>query len=232
MKETDLFLPVKEWLEENGYEVYTEVESRKAGGRADIVGVSGPAVSVVEMKKTLSLELIEQALRWKPYANYIYIALPYSKNRKVFGSKVLEFAGIGILQLKEYSGIFEDRPFFDVLPSLRAKFNRRIDDHIRQSLVPRHKELPGGHAGGGYVTSYSSMMERVRDYLESYTVQVTKGGWATIQEIIDNVDTYYAVPKASLANALLHYEMDWCEVKIENRKRHFRSKEPRRSFNI
>lgn len=57
IKESELFEPVKEWLEEKGYEVFSEVSPRYSGGkRADIIGRNSRAIAIVELKTTLSLE--------------------------------------------------------------------------------------------------------------------------------------------------------------------------------
>lgn len=219
MKETELFLPLKKWLEERGHEVYTEVQSKYTGGRADIVAVNGPVITVVEMKVTLSLELIGQAVRWKPFANHIYIAVPSSKHgrRNDYAQQLLRREGIGLLEVNLHSyGCY-------VQNFIRPTFHRRINDHVRKSLVEQHKELPGGHAGGGYVTPYKLTIDRVKEYLGSrYTRK--SDGWATMAEILEHCETHYASPKASLAAAMKTFESDFFETKTENRKLYFRLK--------
>lgn len=221
MKETDLFEPVKAWLEDKGYDVYTEVISHSAGGRADIVAVSGPAVAVVEMKRSLTLDLLAQAARWKLYSNYIYIAVPQGKNRRVsnYVKKILRREGIGLLEV-----VFPDKTWYQRQPYVqnteRCRFHRRIDDHLRESLTEKHKELPGGHAGGGYITEYSQTIDRVRDYLK----YDARGEWAALNDILDHCETHYASPKSSLAAALKKWECDWCESQIINGRLHFRIK--------
>ncbi|MBO9609180.1 MAG: hypothetical protein J7639_24715 [Paenibacillaceae bacterium] len=233
MKETELFPPLKQWLEERGYDVYAEVGSGRAGGRADIVAVAGPAVAVVEMKVSLSLDLIAQAVRWRPYANYVYVAIPGSHKRRThnYGEMILRREGIGLLEVIE-GGRYGTR----VYDRTKACFNRRVDDHIRQSLVPQHKELPGGHAGGGYVTTYRLTIDEVKSYLQkkrrvaygqSMQGQPNTDGWTTIKDILDHCETHYSAPKPSLSKALREFEADWCESKIEGRKLWFRYKEVR-----
>ncbi|MFF0828791.1 hypothetical protein ACFYU8_17695 [Brevibacillus sp. NPDC003359] len=81
MNESDLYDPVKNWLEQREFIVYPEVYCPRGGGRADIVVTSGPVVGVVEMKQSLTLDLIDQALRWRGHANYIWVAIPYKPNK-------------------------------------------------------------------------------------------------------------------------------------------------------
>lgn len=218
MKETDLFPPLKVWLEHLDYEVYTEVQSSLTGGRADIVAVSGPVVTVIEMKTSLSLELIGQAMRWRPYANFVYIAVPYSDKRTHHAQQILRREGNGLIQIdlkKDY------RP---VSNPLKANFNRRINNHIRESLVEDHKQLPGGHAGGGYVTEYSQTIKRVKDYLNSWYVRTEMDGWATIGDILAHCETHYSSPKASLSGAIRKFEGGWCETKVEKGKLYYKLK--------
>jgi hypothetical protein len=77
MKESDMYAPLKSWFEERGFIVYPEVECRSRGGRADLVVTSGPIVGVVEMKQSLSLDLIEQALRWRTNQKLIKNSSPW-----------------------------------------------------------------------------------------------------------------------------------------------------------
>lgn len=81
MKETDLFEPVKNWLSEKGWEVFAEVSGGM--GIADIVGKQHPLYCVVEMKTSLSHDVIDQAIRWYGSAQYIYI-LQFQKGKNLF----------------------------------------------------------------------------------------------------------------------------------------------------
>lgn len=222
MKETELFPSVKQWLEERDYDVYAEVTSITTGGRADVVGVSGPAVAVVEMKNSLTLEVVAQALRWTYYANYIFIAVRASGKRRInrYVRDLLHREGVGLLEI-----VFPDKPSIFrgpyVFQAAPARFHRRIDDHIREELTQKHKELPGGHHGGGYVTTYSKTIDRVKDFLRYQAY----GDWATLDDILNYCETHWSSPRSSLAHALRNFESDWCETKKENRKIWYRVKQ-------
>jgi hypothetical protein len=211
MKESDLYRPVKDALEQLGYEVYAEVEYGSGGKRADVVGYQHPAVCVVEMKTSLTMDLIEQAYKWLPYAHHIYIAIPArKKDVPSFVSKLLHQFGIGIMQVT---------PRGRVVVTQRAKFNRpRHASKWKKILRPEHQTwLEGGSQGGGYVTPYKLTIERVRQYLSRNPHR-----WFTIREILDHCETHYASPKNSLSKALREFEHDWCESKIDDRKLYFR----------
>src|SRR5690606_26527703 len=103
MKETDLYEPVKKLLEDIGYEVYAEVQPYQGGKRADVVGIMGPAVCVVEMKTSLSMELIEQAYLWTNRAHYVFIAVPMRrKGLPHFVHFILKKLNIGLIEVGGY----------------------------------------------------------------------------------------------------------------------------------
>ncbi|MEJ8547091.1 hypothetical protein [Brevibacillus borstelensis] len=210
MRESDLYDPIKQWMEERGFAVFPEVECRQAGGRADIVVTSGPIVGVVEMKQSLTLDLIDQALRWRGFANYIWIAIPYRKNGyKQFVNMVLRDYGIGVLFVSKHGTVWAE---------WNARFMRRAVPHLQKSLTEHHltSGIKGGHSGGGYITPYRITINKVKHFLRR------TGGWHSIREILDHCETHYASPRASLAKALQEYEAQWCEKKKEGGKLHFR----------
>lgn len=216
LKESDLYPPVKKLLEAKGYDVYAEVTGVPGNwsSRADVVATNYPAVCVVEMKTSLSLELIEQAFSWIPMAHYIYIAIPKRKKKvPVFVKKVLSQYGIGIIEVNTmYS--------FHASITHPARFNRpKYSTDWKALLKPEHKTwVQGGTNSGGHVTHYKLTIQGVRDFLRR------KGKWCTISEILEHCETHYASPKNSLAKALVSFEHEWCEVKVENRKRYYRLK--------
>lgn len=212
-----MYEPVKDYLEKTAYDVYPEVSVR--GDRADIIARSGPAICVVEMKTNLSMDLLDQAIRWVPYAHYIYIAIPRTNRRRRrripdIVNKVLRQHKIGILEV--------DVVYNEVHNSLPARFNRpgvRLDwDKV---LTPLHKEwdIAGGSPGGGYLTDYKITILGVKSYLRREKT------WVTMKDILNHCETHYASPKNSLAKALKDWENDWCESKLSNGRLFFRYKE-------
>ena len=54
-----------------------------------------------------------------------------------------------------------------------------------------------------------------------------EGDWVTVDDILDHCDTHYRNPKASVMATLKEkWNQDWCESKLENRRRYFRMKSP------
>lgn len=217
MKETELFKPVKDWLEERGYEVFAEVQAW-GGARADIIGRNRPVIAAVELKTSLTMELIDQAIKWRAFCHYVYIAIPMrQKPIPAFVRKILIENRIGVLEV-------DTRYFQSVHVKQPARFNRpygKTRGSVRtwdELLKEEHKTwVQGGNAGGGYVTPYALTIDRVKRYLQM------KRDWTPLNEILDHCETHYSNPKAGLSQALRNFESDWCEAKIINRRLHYRA---------
>jgi hypothetical protein len=93
MRETDLYLPVKRFLEAQGYGVKGEIRE------CDVVGVRGdePPV-IVELKTSFSLQLVLQGIDRQGITDTVYLAFPPPKRRQ-HGDivKLCKRLGLGIL---------------------------------------------------------------------------------------------------------------------------------------
>lgn len=76
MRESELYAPVKIYLEAQGYEVKAEV------GDCDVMAVRGdePPV-VVELKTSFSLALVMQGVQRQRLFDHVYLAVPVSSDR-------------------------------------------------------------------------------------------------------------------------------------------------------
>jgi hypothetical protein len=93
MRETDLYLPVKCFLEAQGYGVKGEIRE------CDIVAVRGdePPV-IVEMKTSFSLQLVLQGIDRQAITDGVYLAFPPPKRRQHSDIvKLCKRLGLGIL---------------------------------------------------------------------------------------------------------------------------------------
>lgn len=80
IKETDLYKPIKRWLESNGCSVKAEIHD------LDVVAMLGDDhIIAVELKKKLNLEVINQAVLRQKIADYTYIAVEH--DFKAYDSK-------------------------------------------------------------------------------------------------------------------------------------------------
>jgi hypothetical protein len=100
--ETELYVPVKKWLEGKGYLVRGEVRG------CDVVGVreNEPWPVVVELKKRFNLSLFLQAIERLKTTPYVYIAAERADGRGAFTVSELRrlcgFIGIGLITVKLY----------------------------------------------------------------------------------------------------------------------------------
>ena len=207
IKEVDLFDPVKDWLgEAYNTKVYPEVEYK--GDRADVVATTDDGIlTVVELKTSLSIELISQAVNWLDQANYVYVGVPQpAKSFHPYALELLRREGIGLLAVdfNSYYGVTCKRRL-DPTPNQTPKGG------LRSKLSDLHLELDikGGQSGGGYLTDYKTTIIMVQRYL---TEQGNK--WVTIDDILKNCKTHYANPKQSLVKALREFEGSWCDSKV------------------
>lgn len=203
LKESDLYEHVKQWLEARGWDVYPEVQPFAYDRRADIVALQGPSVAIVEMKTSLTYEVVRQAERWIGNAHYIWIAVPW---RKVnwFVAHYLREKRIGLLLVGEDE--IEGTPA--VTEHLRARFLRMKEKHIKwhNKVSPLHKTaLPGGSQAGGHITPYVKMMAEVGGMIENNPQGLT------VDHILEHCETHYTRPKPSLAAALRNSEK-WCRA--------------------
>ena len=93
MAETDLYAPVKRFLEAQGYVVKSEVKS------CDVVGVRGddPPV-IVELKTGLTLQLFYQAMDRLLLSDTVYMAIPRPKRAvPVEAVKLSKRLGLGLI---------------------------------------------------------------------------------------------------------------------------------------
>ncbi|MGD9761455.1 MAG: DUF2161 family putative PD-(D/E)XK-type phosphodiesterase [Candidatus Izemoplasmatales bacterium] len=100
MLETELYEPVKKYLELNGYTVKGEI------GNIDVYAVKDTMTIAVELKVNITLKLIYQAIDRQKLADDVYIAVPslaiksHRKNLKKF-LLLLKRLSIGLLVVKK-----------------------------------------------------------------------------------------------------------------------------------
>ncbi|MCG8337631.1 MAG: DUF2161 family putative PD-(D/E)XK-type phosphodiesterase [Proteobacteria bacterium] len=99
MKESDLYLPLKKFLESQGYEVKGEVQD------CDVVAVRGEeAPVVVELKLSINLDVVLQAVSRLAITQKVYIGVPEQckslKKRRKHLLKMLKMLGLGLLTVE------------------------------------------------------------------------------------------------------------------------------------
>lgn len=152
MRETDLYPPVKAFLEAQGFEVKAEV------GAADVVAVRGaePPV-IVELKTGFSLALVYQGLARQALSDAVYLAVPWKAERRGAGKDRLALCrrlGLGLLRVRMADGhvelLCEPGPYRPRQSKVRLKrlmkeFDGRRGDpntggSTRRSLVTAYRQ--------------------------------------------------------------------------------------------
>ncbi|GAA6163905.1 DUF2161 family putative PD-(D/E)XK-type phosphodiesterase [Pelagimonas sp. KU-00592-HH] len=104
VSETELYAPVKAWLEDRGFEVKAEV------GAADVVARRGEDDPViVELKTGFSLTLLQQAVARQRVSDWVYVAVPRWAGKtgwRTFKGNVglCKRLGIGVLSVRLEDG--------------------------------------------------------------------------------------------------------------------------------
>ena len=208
MKESDMFLPVKSLLEEKMHcDVYAEVAD------FDVVGIGNTYGIIVEMKKNLSWKLIEQAQGAIGLADYVFIAIPKPRS---YGNRIaasyLKQDGIGIIYVDGSKAIVHSWG--------RRHRNKKRGKPLSKYVLPHHKMTTGGVKTGEGPTEYSVTIDKIKFLLRG---NHRNDGWMTVDEILESVQTHYSNPKPSvMATLQAHWNQEWCESKLENRRRYFR----------
>ena len=73
LKESDLYSPVKLYLEQLGYDVKGEVKD------CDMTAIKNDELIVVELKKGFTINLLSQAVKRQTVADSVYVAVPLPK---------------------------------------------------------------------------------------------------------------------------------------------------------
>lgn len=216
MKESDLYVPVKGWLESIGCEgVYGEVLN------VDVLGIMGKLDIIVEMKTSLNFKVIQQGLDRYSYGSYVYLAVPYPKRaHEQVAIGLLKSKGLGLLYVRENG---------KVVVKVQAKLNRMPKwkrRRIRRYIKDYHAEQIGGVKGGESESVYKITIRGIKRYLKDESLRRGIRGedsWLTIDEILAHCETHYKNPKPALAATLKEsWNEDWVETKVEKRKRYYR----------
>ncbi len=132
-KESDLYPPIKAYLEAQGYTVKAEI------GACDVMAVRGDEPPVcVELKLTFSLALILQGAARQAVFEHVYLAVPVNKGWAVRYADILRLCrrlGLGLLAVKP-DGVeahLDPGPYAPRLNSAKAgrllrEFERRVGD--------------------------------------------------------------------------------------------------------
>ncbi|MGI9425080.1 MAG: DUF2161 domain-containing phosphodiesterase [Hyphomicrobiaceae bacterium] len=152
LRETELYEPVKTFLEGQGYEVKAEV------GAADVVACNGedPPV-IVELKTGFSLSLFHQAVARQSVTDAVYIAVPLVSG-KAFrlalksNKSLCRRLGLGLLTIRLRDGLVT--PHIDPKPYSPRKSATRSARLLREFAKRVGDPNTGGATRRGLITAY------------------------------------------------------------------------------
>ena len=152
LRETDLYPPVKRLLEEQGYEVKSEI------GAADLVAVRDDDQPViVELKTGFALSLFHQAIDRQKLTDAVYIAVPHGTGRAFLQSLrsnlgLCRRLGLGLITVRAKDGLVQIH--CDPAPyrprRSKARRGRLLHEFARRVGDPNS----GGSTRRGLMTAY------------------------------------------------------------------------------
>ena len=163
MRETELYPPIKSYLEGQGYEVKSEV------GACDVVAIRDGAVPViVEMKTALSLSLFHQAVARQRVTDAVYIAVPRGAGKRFAKSLkdnlgLCRRLGLGLITVRMRDALVEVH--LDPAPYAPRKSATRRDRLLREFARRVGDPNAGGATRVGLVTAYRQDALRCAQYL-------------------------------------------------------------------
>lgn len=165
IRETDLYEPVKQLLEGQGYEVKGEV------GSADIVGCHDvDSMVVVELKTSFSLSLFHQAIERLALTDNVYVAVPRGSGRAFLkalksNTGLCRRLGIGLITVRLSDGFVQIH--LDPGPykprQSKAKQSRLLREFAKRVGDPN----AGGATRSGLMTAYRQDALRCLQVLHS-----------------------------------------------------------------
>ena len=151
MQETELYPPVKAYLEALGFEVKAEV------GACDVMAVrAGEPPLIVEFKTGFSLTLVHQAIARQRLTDTVYIAVPEGRGKPFQQSlkrmrMLCRRLGLGILTVAPSTATVRVR--LEPAPFVPRKFARGTASLLKEFAARRGDPNIGGMAGAR-VTAY------------------------------------------------------------------------------
>jgi hypothetical protein len=178
LRETDLYGPVKAYLERAGYEVRGEVAD------CDLTAIRGEELVVVELKRTFGLRLVIQAVNRQKAADSVYVAIPKPPRGRFSKSwwdmcHLLRRLDLGLLTVTFRDGEAtvdlvlhppEHAPPAKGVRDGRARTGRR-NARMRRSIIREFSGRSGDYNTGGstrraLVTAYRESALRIACCLE------------------------------------------------------------------
>ncbi|MBB3993262.1 hypothetical protein GGR95_000890 [Sulfitobacter undariae] len=163
LRETDLYGPVKTFLEDQGYVVKAEV------GAADVVAMRGsePPV-VVELKLGFSLALFHQCVERLKVSDDVYLAVAHKAGKPFYkavkaNTTLARRLGLGLMTVRVADGLVTVH--CDPGPYVPRKNTKRQATLLREFARRQGDPNDGGQTRAGLVTAYRQDAIKIAIYL-------------------------------------------------------------------
>ena len=164
-KETDLYEPIRAFLEEEGYQVQAEVKN------CDIAAVKDGQLVIVELKKAFNLKLVYQGLERQSLTEQVFVAIPRPKKgqrEKAWKDmlKLLKRLELGLLTVALDSPLQTVDVVLEPSDSLAWK-NRKKREKVQAELEQRQVDANvGGMTRRKIMTAFREKSIRLACLLE------------------------------------------------------------------
>jgi hypothetical protein len=152
MQETELYAPVKAFLEGQGYTVKSEIKN------CDLVAVRGdePMV-IVELKTSFSIGLLLQGVDRLALSDLVYVAVPQGKGKRFLtqmkdGTKLCRRLGLGLISVRVETGLVYVHT--DPIPYAPRKTPKRAAILLREFTRRQGDPNTGGQTRRKIITAY------------------------------------------------------------------------------
>lgn len=165
VQETDLYAPVKAWLEALGYEVKAEI------GPADVMAVRpGAEPLIVELKAGFSLTLLQQAVARQAVSDQVYVAVPRWSGRAGYrafkgNTGLCRRLGLGVLSVRLEDGFVQLHA--DPAP-FRPRKSQVRRDRLLSEFARREGDPNTGGSRGPVMTAYKQDCARIAAHLAEH----------------------------------------------------------------
>lgn len=202
MKEIDLAEPIIDYLQAFHWDVYQEVPC--GSGVADILAVLNGRIWTIELKTSLSLQLLDQAIHRCYRSHYVSIGIPKSKKyppsyRSSAVKTIVDRFGIGIFVIDNRKKLSEKKLSQEVPPSLIRWSSEREIKKILKSLHPKMKKNKAGSRPGNNWTPWKEWKANVEKI-------VAENPGITPKEMVDKLKSIrpYSKPENAV-HAAVYY---------------------------
>ncbi|MFT7686404.1 MAG: hypothetical protein ACI9FB_001749 [Candidatus Azotimanducaceae bacterium] len=165
MLEIELYPPVKDYLEAEGYRVRGEVKN------CDIAAVKDNTMLIVELKTSANMTLLIQATERQAITDLVYVAIPKPKKRGKSWSgiqRVIKRLGLGLFLVQESPLGFSVIKLFDP-EGVKARKNTRKKNAVLRELSERKNiDNVGGSVRQKLMTAYKENAILIACYLTRF----------------------------------------------------------------